>query len=88
MALLAPPPLPRVRLGDDDRRRIDLRLWQALWTLVTLLVTVWFCTLGPIWAICAIMVAKHILVAILMLGLGVDAREEEAAALGSPFFNP
>ena len=37
-----------------------------------MLITGWVCTLGIIPAIIALMVAKHILVAILVMGLGVD----------------
>jgi hypothetical protein len=50
-----------------------MRLTQIVATVVTVLATTWFCTLGPIPAILALMVAKHILVAILVMGLGVDA---------------
>jgi hypothetical protein len=46
---------------------------QVLASTVTALVTIWLCTFGPIPAILALMVAKHILVAILVMGLGVDA---------------
>jgi hypothetical protein len=75
MALLAPPPAPpRVAVGDnDDLRRLRFRLVQILATTITLLVTAWVCTLGAIPAILGLMVAKHILVAILVMGLGVDA---------------
>jgi hypothetical protein len=45
------------------------RLLQVSTTLLTLLVTVYCCTLGPIPAILALSVAKHILVAVLMMGL-------------------
>ena len=48
------------------------RLWQLLMTFVTVLVTAWFCTFGVVPAIAALMVAKHVLVAILIVGLGVD----------------
>jgi hypothetical protein len=80
MASLAPPPAPpRVALGDDDRtRKFRLRVTQVLATLVTLLVTAWACCLGPIPAIVALCTAKHVLVAILVMGLGVDAPPEEA----------
>jgi hypothetical protein len=62
-----------VAVGDDDRmRRLRMRLWQLLMTAVTIVVTGWFCTLGPIPAILSLMVAKHVLVAILVMGLGVD----------------
>jgi hypothetical protein len=79
MALLAPPPLPpRVALADNDGlRRVHRQLTQILMTLITVLITAWCCTLGAIPAIIALMVAKHILVAILAMGLGVDARKVE-----------
>lgn len=79
MALLAPPPrTPRLALDDnDDLNRLRLRLTQVLATVITLLVTAWLCTFGAIAAILALMVAKHILVAILVMGLGVDARRVE-----------
>jgi hypothetical protein len=76
MAGLAPPPPPvRIFLADDDHwRRYQFRLWQTGATMMTILVTGWFCTLGPISAIIALCVAKHVLVAILVMGLGVDAQ--------------
>jgi hypothetical protein len=46
---------------------------QALATSATILVTGWVCTLGAIPAIIGLSVAKHVLVAILVMGLGVDA---------------
>ncbi len=77
MALIAPPPLPPVALGDGDGvNRLRLRLWQIFLTAVTVLLTGWFCTMGALAAILALMVAKHVLVAILLVGLGVDAPEE------------
>ena len=78
MAQLAPPPLPpRVALdeGDDRLRRVRMRLWQLLLTALTVLITGWFCSLGWVPAILALMVAKHVLVAILVMGLGVDAAD-------------
>jgi hypothetical protein len=79
MALLAPPPrTPRIALDDnDDLKRLRLRLTQILTTIVTVLVTAWLCTFGAIPAILALMVAKHILVAVLVMGLGVDAQSAE-----------
>jgi hypothetical protein len=50
---------------------------QASATLATLLATAWLCSLGPIPAIIALVTAKHVLVAILIMGLGVDAPREE-----------
>jgi hypothetical protein len=73
MASIAPPPTPPlVSLEDDDRvRRLNLKLFKILVSSITVFVTAWFCTLGAIPAILAIMVAKHVLVAILMMGLGI-----------------
>jgi hypothetical protein len=63
-------------LGDDSGSgRVQLRLWQLWLTLVTVLITVWLIMLGPIPAIIAVVTAKHILVAILVMGLGVDAKQ-------------
>ena len=78
MARLVPPqPPPLVALADDDGlSRVRLRLWQVGWTVLTVLLTVWFITLGPLPAILALVTAKHVLVAILLMGLKVDAREQ------------
>jgi len=79
MALLAPPPrTPRLALDDDDDlKRLRMRMTQIMASIVTVLVTGWLCTFGAIAAILALMVAKHILVAILVMGLGVDARHAQ-----------
>ncbi len=75
MALLAPPPRPpHVATDDDDGAgRFRMRLTQVLATLITIFATAWICTFGIIPAIIALSVAKHVLVAVLMMGLGVDA---------------
>lgn len=75
MAQLAPPPAPPVVAidGDDRLKRIHFRLWQLLLTAITVLITGWFVSMGPVPAILALLVAKHVLVAILVMGLGVDA---------------
>lgn len=77
MLIQAPPQKPRpVDLGDDgDLRRVHftLRLWSL--TGVTILITAWLSTLGLVPAILAIVTAKHVLVAILAMGLGIDARK-------------
>lgn len=79
MIAYAPPPAPprppvAVALDDnDERQRFRIRMWQATLALLTVLITGWFCTLGAVSAILALMVAKHVLVAILAMGLGVDA---------------
>lgn len=78
MMLIKTPPQqpPRVALGDDDglrRLRSTLRLWAL--TGLTIMVTAWLMTFGLVPAILALVTAKHVLVAILVMGLGVDARQ-------------
>jgi hypothetical protein len=82
MATVAPPPAPpRVNTGDDGRtRKLRLRMGQVLSTMVTLLITAWICSFGAIPAIVALVTAKHVLVAILLVGMGVDAEREEGWA--------
>lgn len=60
----------------DGLSRVHLRLWQLGWTSATILVTVWLMTLGPIPGVIGVVVAKHVLVAILVMGLGIDAPQE------------
>jgi len=77
MSLLAPPEPPlRVALDDNHRQRFWFRHWLLVWTVLTILVTGWFVSLGPVPAILALVVAKHILVALLAVGLGVDQNPE------------
>ncbi|HEV3204377.1 MAG TPA: hypothetical protein VGY77_08345 [Gemmataceae bacterium] len=78
MALLVPPPAPPVRVALEDHDRfgqLRIRLKLMWWTALTILVTTWICLLSPAAAIIALVVAKHILVAILAMWLGVDNRE-------------
>ncbi|MFO0877082.1 MAG: hypothetical protein U0840_06880 [Gemmataceae bacterium] len=71
---MAPPDTPRlVARGDDPGNPFQRRLFLITAAIATLLVTVWLCTLGSFIAILALTIAKHILVAILIMGLGVDA---------------
>ena len=79
MPQLSPPPVPpvRVALADDDNRpSFKTRQWLVWMTVVTVLVTAWLCTLGPLPAVLSLVVAKHILVAFLVMGLGVDAKRQ------------
>ncbi len=73
--MIAPPLLPpQTGLDDDDGvQRLRLRLWQVGWSCVVILITVWMMTLGWIPGIVAVLTAKHVLVAILVMGLGVNA---------------
>jgi hypothetical protein len=56
-----------------------MRILQVTATTATVVATAWLCTLGAIPAILGLMVAKHVLVAILVMGLGVDAPQAERA---------
>ncbi len=72
-----PPPPMTVAVADDDGlRRVHFRVWQWAVSLLTVLITAWFVTLGPIPGIIAVVVAKHVLVAILVAGLGISASRE------------
>jgi hypothetical protein len=79
MSQIAPPRVPpAVALDDSDGlHRLRLRLWQWWLTLVTVLITTWLVSLGPIPAVIAIVTAKHVLVAILVMGMGVDRSQSE-----------
>ncbi|GEM_PF-4723542 len=64
-------PTPRATTfsGDNPRQRVNFRLWQITMSAITLLITIWFFTLNPLAGILALVVAKHIWVAILASGL-------------------
>ena len=64
--------MPTIALDEKPFGNLNFRLKQVAWTAITVFVTAWFCTMGPIPAILALVVAKHVLVAILLMGLGVD----------------
>jgi hypothetical protein len=81
MAQMAPPQQPPLVAVDDGdgRSRLRFRLWQLWWTVLTILVTVWFMTLGPVPAILALVTAKHVLVALLIIGLDTNAGHQAEA---------
>jgi hypothetical protein len=90
MALLAPPPNPptiAVAMFDDDRLpRLRMRMTQIVTASLTVVATGWVCTLGVVPAIIALMIAKHVLVAILLMGLDADRlRRQERPATSNPF---
>jgi hypothetical protein len=65
-----------VTVADDDGlHRVRFRLWQLTMTALTILVTGWFVTFGAIAAILALMIAKHVLVAVLVVGMDVESLE-------------
>jgi len=74
MKIIAPPPPPALvaQADNDDLRRLRLRLNQITLSAATVLITAWCVTLGVVPAIISLSIAKHILVAILAMGLGVD----------------
>ncbi len=82
MKMLVPPaPPPPVALAaGDNHDRLRLRLHQVMLSAVTVLATAWCVTLGTIPAVISISIAKHILVAILVMGLGVDEPRPPADA--------
>jgi hypothetical protein len=66
-----------VGVDDDGRlKRVHFRIRQIVMATVTVLVTAYFVTLGPVLAVLSLMIAKHVLVAILVAGLGVDAARQ------------
>jgi hypothetical protein len=78
MARVSPPLPPSlcVALGDDDRpERLQTRIWLVWITLATILVTAWCVSLGPLPAIISLVVAKHVLVAILALAIDIRTAE-------------
>ena len=82
MKTLVPPEPPLVvGVGDDgDQQRLRLRLHQITLSTLTILATAWCVTLGTVPAILSLSIAKHVLVAILVMGLGVDAPEDKRTA--------
>lgn len=79
--MIAPAPParpPRVGLADRPYGNLQSRLRLVLYTSVTIFLTAWFCTMGPVPAVLSLVVAKHVLVAILVLGLGVDRARDQA----------
>ncbi len=73
MKMMVPPSPPLVALADrGGSDRLRMRLHQVALSTVTVLATAWCVTLGAVPAIISLSIAKHILVAILVMGLGVD----------------
>jgi hypothetical protein len=73
MKMIVPPCPPLVALADrGGSDRLRMRLHQVTLSAATVLATAWCVTLGAVPAIISLSIAKHILVAILVMGLGVD----------------
>ena len=69
MATVVPPVTPPTFSDESPLRRVHFRLWQIVLTAATIFLTAWFFTIGPIPGIIALLVAKHVLVAVLAMGL-------------------
>lgn len=69
MSIQLPPTQPTAVGDHDGIDRVRLRLWQIVATGVTLAFTGWFCTMGVVPAILSVFITKHVLVAILAVGL-------------------
>jgi len=67
---------------DDGMARLQFRVWQVWITALTVLVTAWFVTFGAIAAIIALVVAKHVLVAIYLIGMDVYPAYKDDRELG------
>lgn len=80
MFQMAPPPhAPRIAIADLPQGRLRFRLQLILLAAATVFVTAWLCTMGAVVAVLSVVVAKHILVALLVMGLGVDRDRTSAA---------
>lgn len=68
------PPTHQTSYPEDEARPQPVRrlLVRSLAALATLGITGWCCSLGWFPAILSLLVAKHVLVAILLMDLGVD----------------
>jgi hypothetical protein len=65
------PPRPPASIGtggNGGSRPLQLRLQKILLSTFTILATAWCITLGPLPAILACAIAKHVLVAVLVMG--------------------
>jgi len=51
--------------------RLQFRVWQVWITALTTLVAAWFFTFGAIAGVIALVVAKHILVAVFLIGMDI-----------------
>ncbi len=69
------PPLPPPTANEEGPlQRVHFRLWQIVMTGATILLTAWFFTLGVLPGLIALLFAKHVLVAILAMGLHLPPR--------------
>jgi len=74
VSLTSPPGPPIIAVDEKPSGHLHSRMKLLAYTIITVVVTAWFCTMGTIPAILALVVAKHVLVAILAMGLEFDRR--------------
>ena len=68
-----PPPVNLATTGDRaPSPRLRFRLWQVVVCSLTLFVTGWCFTIHAAVGITASFLAKHVIVAVLAMGLGID----------------
>lgn len=71
--IMLPPKPPPVATGDrPPSRRLQFRLWQVVVCALTLFVTGWCFTVHAAIGLTASFLAKHVIVAVLAMGLGLD----------------
>lgn len=64
--------LPHNFGGDDRLARLRFHLWQISLSAIIIFITTWVVLLGiPLLGILAVAIAKHLLVAILVMGLEI-----------------
>ena len=75
MPVLAPPPRPPlppvVGLDDYDHRRFRLRSVKLTAAFITIVLSGWLFTFGWLPGILGLLVAKHVLIAIYLMGSGI-----------------
>jgi hypothetical protein len=52
---------------EDRVQQTRLRFWKAETAILTILITAWLISLGPIPAVLSLLVAKHVLVAVMLV---------------------
>jgi hypothetical protein len=68
--MITPPRTPALVAtgGNGGSARLNLRLQKISLSAITIVATAWCITLGPVPAVLACAVAKHVLVAFLVMG--------------------
>jgi hypothetical protein len=67
----APPKPPIVAVDDFDRRRFRVRSVKLTAAFVTVVLSGWLFTFGTLTGVLGLLVAKHVLIAIYLMGSGI-----------------